>query len=553
MATVNKSTGKYFFENERVWEETLETGVPPFYVGDSPSQFANDPTALRKRIESACRGLELPRVNANRVGCFDITYSMSKSFSIVIFGLHSPDQWKDWIKPLSEFVKSELDTLVRSQIAKFGAQGRTQTPSQGFAVVFSHWRGFLGQPHGHWHGCIPNWTKTALGEIRSIGNSHLMFERQGESRARFQKHLDDLAQSKGFETKRVGKRVEIARVPESLIYELSPSRRAMAEAKTSKHFDSAKVRDIAAREARRTFPRRETPTPKQAHERVLEAAKHHGVTLESVRGRVTHAKSEQHATIDALGLAKQARDWCARRYGDFSATQFRERFTTLTIGTPIKLPQVDRVSDLFLRDQELSKLRFVVSPDGQVKFATEESKKQERRADRQFVREAWDGFKIAAKDLGKAVLVSTLVSAAEALKRMKEHLDRPPQIRRIDARDLDSFIARHKPTHYVLAHAKAILSGILSRGNPHERAAYAEAVYRHLRSHQRMPKETVLIVERSGLADAKQLRDLAKIAKRDKGWVVLTKRPPHRAYEKQKLYEFLRRREKDASRDKGHL
>ena len=56
MAAVTKGSGKYFYDFERVWKETLDTGVVPFWVGKAADLLklpvaagpASDPVALRQ-------------------------------------------------------------------------------------------------------------------------------------------------------------------------------------------------------------------------------------------------------------------------------------------------------------------------------------------------------------------------------------------------------------------------------------------------------------------------------------------------------------------------
>ena len=134
-------------------------------------------------------------------------------------------------------------------------------------------------------------------------------------------------------------------------------------------------------------------------------------------------------------------------------------------------------------------------------------------------------LKNAVKGLGKAVVTATALKAASVVNRVADRVNPPARLVRLDAADLDKFLVRHRRTGFALAHAKAFVASSLARGNPHERAAVAERVFKRERRCVRVPRNAVLVVERGSLATAPQLRALAKIAKRDRCSVVLSERP----------------------------
>lgn len=535
MAAVTKGSGKYFDDFERVWTEALDAGVQPFWVGKAANLLNLPAQPNPQAIKALCDGRAyLSHVQANRSGCFDLTVSMSKSVSLVAYGLTPPAEWKGWTQAFDMIVTPKVEKHLASQRINSGAQGQAKVPSQGVAVAFWHREGYQGQPQAHAHYAIPNVSIAADGKVGSIANANELFENQGVLRARIQKGVDDELQSRGFETVRVGKGVELAGIPRELILELSPARRAMDAAQSAKGFNGPHAQDFYARQARRDAGARVHSTPEECHRDVKEVAARHGVTLDSLqakKGQPVAAHDPVTATAAALHAAKEAVERCAKKYGAFTAEQFQEKLFTLAIGKPTTVQALDTMGKAVLQDRSIAQVRERKLPDGTTRYEAPASAKAVRAAQRSYkadTKEAWDELKAAAKGLGAAVFVATAKKATAVVERLAEAVNPPAKTIRVDAGELAKYIEQHKPTHYVKAHATALLSGLFKgSGNPHERADHAEKVYARLRAHDRLPKNAVIVVERGDSASAKELRELAKIAKRDGASVVLSERDPH--------------------------
>jgi hypothetical protein len=180
-----------------------------------------------------------------------------------------------------------------------------------------------------------------------------------------------------------------------------------------------------------------------------------------------------------------------------------------------------------LNDRSILGIRERQMPDGTSRYATAASTRVERAAGRDYrgdTREAWEALKGAAMGLGAATLVATARKATAVVERLAEIVNPPPRVLSVDAAGLPGLIDRLRPTPYLLAHGKALLAGLKALGNPHERAAVAERAYEALRSHDRLPKNAVLVVERGSLASARELHLLSKVARRDGASVILSER-----------------------------
>lgn len=535
MAAVTKGSGKYFADFERVWAETRDTGVLPFWVGNAPGLLKLPAQPDPQAMQALCDGRAyLPHVQANRVGCFDLTISMSKSVSMLAYGLTPPGEWKGWTEAFAKIATPEVEKLLANQKINSGAQGQAKEPSQGLAAGFWHREGYQGQPQAHAHYAIPNVSVAADGKAGSIANAKELFENQGVLRARVQKGVDDLLQSKGFETVRVGKGVELAGVPRELILELSPARRAMDAAQKAKGWSGPEAQDFYARQARQDAGARVHSTPEECHRDTKEVAARHGVTLDSLqnrKGQPVAAHDPVTSMAAALQVAKEAVSECAKQHGTFTAQQLEEKLFTLAIGKPTTVQALDAMGKAVLQDRSIADVRERKMSDGTIRYESPESAKAGRAAQRPYksdTKEAWEELKAAAKGLGAAVFVATAKKATEVVQRLAEAVNPPAKSIRVDAGNLAAFIDKHKPTHDLKAHAKALLHGLFkASGNPHERAGQAEKVYAQLRAHDRLPKNAVIIVERGELASAKELRQLAKIAKRDGASVVLSERDPN--------------------------
>jgi hypothetical protein len=179
-----------------------------------------------------------------------------------------------------------------------------------------------------------------------------------------------------------------------------------------------------------------------------------------------------------------------------------------------------------LNDRSIVGIEKQAMKDGATRYSTKESAKVERAAERPYqpdTKEAWEALKTAAKGLGSAVLIKTATKATEVVNGLAEMVKPAPKTIRVDASRVQNLVDACKPTPYLVAHTKALLAGAFqAAGNPHERAGHAEKVYAKLRSHQRLPKNSVIVVSNALSMTANERNQLAKIARRDKAHVILT-------------------------------
>lgn len=559
MAAVTKGSGKYFWENERVWREAREAGVAPFYVGQWRGTYRLPDSPTPQAFRDLAEGHKvLKRVQKNRVGCFDLTFTFDKSVSVLCYGLVPPDRQKQRTEALIAAARPALEQLLRDRLKMAsGPQGKTRTTAEGFAVGFAHRQSWMGAPHAHIHFAVPNVVVAADGTAKSIANAReALYEQQAELRARVQKQLDENLQRGRFITTRDGNMVALANIPKEMLAELSPARAAMDEARAAKGFSSARAQDFYARQVRRDAGERVEKSPAEMHRECTAVAKKHGVTIESLRlpaGQEPQILDPLTAKFVAFGVGMEAVDQCAKRYGRFTETQFRERMYTLSIGEPTTLKYLDREITRLLTNPKAADIRQVRTKDGQVLYTTDRAERTTRKAEQQFERatpradakagvgDAWGEFVAAAKGLGSATLVATAQAATRVVKRVTEAVNPAPQIREIDATRLPQLVASLTPTPYFKAHAKAILRGLLNLGNPHQMAGRAEDEFARLRAHNRLDKNTVIVVRRGSLASARDLHALAKIARRDGCSVVLAERPKQ-----------LRRADRGQAKQKRH-
>jgi conjugative relaxase-like TrwC/TraI family protein len=531
--SVTKGSGRYFSDYERVWTETRDTGVQPFWVGRLPSWLNLPAQPNPDLLRSLADGRPyLKHVQANRVGCYDLTISFGKSISLLAYGLTPPNEWKGWTETFARVATPAVEQLVNNQQINFGPQGRYKVPSHGVAAAFPHWKGYWSQPHAHIHYCIENVSTDGLKTVGSIANVREgLFEKQGVGNARVQKSLDDELQAKGFETVRVGKKVELAKVPKELLDELSPARQAMNRAREEKGFSGPRAMDFYARAARREAGPRVDRTPDEVHRDTTELAKKYGVTLDSLkRDPKSPSQPRGPATemTTAYHVAQKAVRSCSKKHGRFTEDQFFERLYTLAIGKPTTVAALDEMGKEVLQDRSIAGVRQHREVDGTARYYTPRSAKVERAAAQPYrsdTKEAWEDLKRATKGLGSAVLVASARKATQIVDQLSEMVSPAPRKVVIDASQLAEVIDQLRPTNYFKAHAKALFAGFVKgSGNPHDRAAIAEKVFEGLRSHDRLRKNTVLIVDRASLASARELHLLGKIAKRDKATVFLAER-----------------------------
>jgi len=223
----------------------------------------------------------------------------------------------------------------------------------------------------------------------------------------------------------------------------------------------------------------------------------------------------------AYCTARDALAACAKKYGTFTPAQYREAVYLLGIGRPTTRAALDREADRVLTRPKYARVRRSGPDAAEERYATRDGEKKRASAEREYVAEAFDELKAAAGKLAKAVLVKTAAAATGVMERIAAWVDPAPTVVRLDGRDGDTFLKAHTPTGYLVAHGKALLSGLLVRGNPHERAGVAENTFKRLRSHASLPRGAVLLVERPDALSVRQLRRLADVAKRDGASVVL--------------------------------
>ena len=559
--SVTKCSGGYFWREARVWLEALQTGVPPAWWGSLNGAYPLPPSPIREIIKTLAEGHGvIPHVQSNRVGVYQICQAWGKSVSLWAYGMTPPERWRETTAVFDAILRKEVEKYLSAQEVNAWAQGRVKVPSQGVAANFHHWLSSAGVLHAHSHTAIINVSATADGKLGSIANAHRLFDEQGEFRARCNKALDDYFQAQGYATKRVGSAVELANVPEKLLRELSPSRAAMDEARAKTGFDSAKANDFYARQARRELGETRDVSPADAYAASQAAMGAHGFKPEHLKRTDApegprSAVAEQHVAYEA---AREALDSAGKRYGIFTPTEFRERLFTLGIGRAVSYASLEAMGDAVVREPERFGLK-AFRMDGKTLFATKESLAEVREVEREFVRvverpnvqEAWDDLKKAAAVLKDAVTVATIRKGTEVLTRLKEWFDPEPKVQTISGKDLGAFVEKHHRTHYVVAHAVALLKGLVAPGNPHDKAGHAEKVYAALRAYERVPRGTVLVVEEAYAAAPRELRALARIQKRDKVSVILCERPdpgeePQRGQSarKEKAQEQARERQK---------
>ena len=522
---ITKSKGNYFTEEARVWEESLQIDNPPYYLGQWNGKFQLPERPTPDAFKPLFSGQDLPRIQKNRVGCYDVTFTASKSVSIVLFALTPPSEWKASGEAISKAASAQVSPLLKDLKINAGAQGATKLPAQGVASGFTHFLSHAGKPHAHEHIAIPNVAVAPDGKVGSIANAKMLFDLEGAMRAGFQKSLDDSLQRKGYQTVRVGKAVEVVGIPSKLIEEFSPARAAMNEARRSSKFTGPKAADFFARQARREVPRGESKSIEGHHAAWSSAAKKYGVTRESLRptGDTPPLINDPRvSSYVAYCTAKDALASCTKKFGTFTAAQFLERVYLKGIGRPTTREDLQKEASEFLSRPKHAGVKKIVLDKGEERFGTDAGFKKQTAAERPFVKDSIEDLKRATGELAKAVLMKTADTAAGILRKITDAIKPSPTITILNARDVERFLAAHKPTPYLASHFKAIMRGIFASGNPHEKAGVAEHEYKRLRSHERLPAQSILLVENAAGLSASQLIRLAKLAKRDKSSVVLS-------------------------------
>jgi conjugative relaxase-like TrwC/TraI family protein len=520
---ITKSKGNYFTDNERVWMESHQLGVAPFRVGqwDGRARLPDHPTP--NDLKPLFAGVGLPRVQHNRVGCYDLTFTASKAVSIVLYALTPPAEWAASARLVARAAVAQTEPLLEKLAVNHGAHGADKLPARGTGVCFPHFLSAAGAPHAHVHIAVPNLAVTPTGKLGSIANAKTIYDGHAADLAAFQKSLDDGLQRQGYKTVRVGKAVEVVGVPAQLIAELSPARAAMDEARQKAGFTGPKAADFYARQARRTVPAAELRSAAEHHADWSAAAKRHGITRESLRTRRTAGPVADRDVrrYSAFCTGRDALKHCTKKYGRFTTAQYREAVYLLGIGRPATKADLDKEVSRVLTRPKCAGVRRTRTAAGEDRYSTRSGEKARRAAERAFSPDAFDQLKASARKLAGTVLVKTAKAATAVLRQLHQWIDPAPVIVRLDGRSAAAFQAAFRPTGYLKAHAKALLAGLFAAGNPHERAAVAERVYRHLREHRRLPPGSILIVDHPDRVSSRHLRGLAKVARRDGASVVL--------------------------------
>lgn len=336
MKFTKSKAGHYFWNVSRVWQETFDVQTLPFWVGSFRGRIEHllpkDPgPEIIKRLMD---GDFLGRVQSNRVGCFDQTFTLSKSVSILCFGITPPAAWHKWSKTIEEKSRPIVEGILDRMTIRFLAGGRLKVPAAGCAIGFIHYKNYFGDPHGHVHYAIPNMAVSQDGTVGSIGNMRSFMQDTPLHRAMFQKGIDDALQASGFKTKRVGTYVDVEGIPQKLIDSLSTGKKIIQRMKADKGFDSAQAIDFYAREARRKGDAFD-PNPEQMHTRVMYLASQLGVTLDSLRHDNNSPPPKTGTATsrsEAYDVAQEALRKTIKAYGEFSRENYLERLYTLGIG-----------------------------------------------------------------------------------------------------------------------------------------------------------------------------------------------------------------------------
>lgn len=530
-AVTRTKTGRYFFENGRVWREAVGSGVRPRLVGRWVGPYPLEARPTPDAVRDLARGRPLPKVSANRVAGFDVTFTWSKSVSLWAYGLTPPSRWHERTEVFADIVAKVMDPRLAAVKIGLGAGGRDKRAADAVGVLFNHTRSFLGLPHGHSHVFVPNVAGTVDGHYGSIRNAReVLFREQGVMRAEAHKRLDDHLQAKGYETVRVGNTVGLKGVPDRMVRELSPAREAMEEARATTRMEGPKAGDFLAWAARRMAGPPAPKTPAEMHVHCLSVARKYGVTLDALK-RAPDPDRVEKGPYAAYEAALEARDHCGRKYGTFTEGQFREELYLRGIGRPATFDDLRTTGDHFLKSRGVAGIARVTGPGPahEARYTTREGERVTREAERPYAREAWADLGKAVKGLGRAALVATAKKATEVVNNLAEAVNPRPRVLRVKGDQLEGFLRQYRPAPRVLAHAKAAVAALLAHGNPHERAAAAERVYADLRSFDRLRKNTVVVVSRSERAAARELHLLAKVATRDGGSVVLAERVADRS------------------------
>lgn len=621
MKFTKSRNGQYFWHVHRVWHETFDHYHLPYWVGrfdDRAPIFVDAQTGQKgvlpvevmpSIVKDLMEGKYLDRVQKNRVACFDQTFTLSKSVSILCFGLTSPTSWFQWARMIDEKSRPIVEDYLRRLTIRQGAGGSVKIPAVGCAIGFVHYKNYYGDPHGHVHYAIPNMAVSRDGQLGAIGNMRSIMQESAMHRAMFQKGIDDELQSRGYKTKRIGNYVEVEGIPKKMITKLSTGRRAIESIKAKHGFDSSRAHDFYAREARRSA-RSFDPTPQQLHERVIRMASRLGVGIDTLRREPdasTATSSNIAARSVAYDVAREALQSTVRLYGSFTRDQYLEQLYTLGIGRNTTCQDLKVMGESLLRKQAITMgqsatqdrenryrtITKVNRPQGPLREEKErdvppsknsadrvpkrlkpgkdrisaESTKRKKAADRRnregktqrparpstrpiryatrrsakaqerilqrhgFVKEAWDDLRQSTKNLGKAIFMATSRRATAVMDRIGQWIDPAPRVQRVSLHDAERMVRTHLPTHYLKAHATAILKGLVSPGNPHQRAGFAEKVYAQLRWYRRLPRNTVLVIDPRVMDSPRLLHQITKIAKRDKATLVMTKlEAPHMTF-----------------------
>lgn len=551
--TVTKGSGKYFYSNDRVWDEAMETGFPPAWLGD-PGKFGLPAAPDKASVKALCEGTDfLSRVVKDRVGAFDLTFTWSKDVSIVLYGLTDPKEWSKSTAMLDAVIRPRVQELMASMLANEGRAGAAKIPATGIALPFHHWRSEFGQFHAHTHVAVPNIVFIADGKFGSIANARIFFERQGVLRAATNKELDDRLQERGFATVRVGKTVGLANIPDLLRRQLSPAREAIDKLIQEMKYKSPKATDVYARMVRREMPDLARPTPAEAQRNLAEKLKQHNVTLESLKKspeQALAAKDETRRQHIAYDVCREAIADCKKRLGIFSADHLRESMLTLGIGRETTLNELDRQHDKAMSQLKAYGMRKAGTRDGERYFEAREKRMPILEIETA-LRMTLDELRKAAVEVGRIVLVKLTEKVEAVRESLKAMRDDGKQVKELDGRRIAAFLEEHLPEKRSRAHKAAFWAFIFASGNPHQRAAAAERVFAAHREHKRVRAKTKIVVRNSDALTDPEVRQLKRIAKRDKCELDLLSRKDWFRARAQEKDERTRDEDWDWERNKG--
>ncbi|MBX9580833.1 MAG: hypothetical protein K2X87_11045 [Gemmataceae bacterium] len=453
--SVRVTTGKgaYFTDPEyaRVWLESLASGVPMLWYGRWRGQVQLPDPPTVEGLGRLIAGQDLPRVQANRVGVYDVTFAESKRVTLVAC-LDPPDRVADrWLKPMVGLDWKVLGpALEKATIRRDGGR----VPADLRVVPFTHLEDAWMKAFFHRHWAVPNTAFAADGRAGSVGNARdVLFREQGHLSALRDNLTVDLLRERGVPlAARPDGRVEpdLERVigaenARKLLAELSPGKEARDGYLARMGVNTPAARDLAARLARADAP----PDARGAGvhatvEQTQRLAARYGLTREALdrHGPEPFPPAAKQKQL-AYELAVRARDKLDGEQVFVTEGQFLARMHQLRGVTPVRAEVVEREGRHFLRTRAVSGYD-AHRDDDQVFYSTGRSRENLREAFKGCVRDP--AFELVREQLQRAAraAVDALNRAADRSDRPKDRAEpdrnpqRPPDVRRADSRDRQS-------------------------------------------------------------------------------------------------------------------